>query len=120
MPQNSLKQLTGIKMVIYLKKFFEDAGEQREEVKLLAGMDIMYSQAAQSLTDFTVFPNVDPDILPEIKETPEILYTFPHLLHNIWRGSYDPVFIGNRVLVVRFSEEDLTDLLVNERQYEKI
>jgi len=30
-------------MVIYLKKFFEDAANQREEVIYLAGMDIMYS-----------------------------------------------------------------------------
>jgi len=75
---------------------------------------------AQGLTDFTIFPNIGLDVLLEIKETPEILDTFPHLLHNVWRGSYDPVFVDDRVLVVRFSEEDLTNLLVEERQYEKI
>ncbi|MBU1245467.1 MAG: hypothetical protein ABIJ20_03385 [Nanoarchaeota archaeon] len=40
-------------------------------------------------------------------------------LKDVWK-IYDPVFVDDRVLVVRFSEEDLTNLLVEERQYEKI
>jgi len=106
---------------ICLKRFFEKPEDQREEVIYLAGMYVLYSQAAQELTDFMIVPNVESEMIPEIRHFPAFLKRYPHVFNNQWCGPLgDPVFIANSYVVVDSKEKNLMDILEGLREYKPV